>query len=170
MATVKELTTFWSIFLRKRSHCFFDYPIHLLLKQRTKIHAIFNLQNDITFLIFGLEKKFKLHMKGIFKLVPTVPVWMQSKEVNLFVSHTTSLCNCHYFFFRYCEHSNLSIIHRVILKICPSLRVVGGESTTVTHSSTDRWDLLEGGLSRIWWTFTVCSIRCVYRTEMILGR
>ena len=27
-------------------------------------------------------------MKGIFKLVPTVPVWMQSKEVNFLVSHT----------------------------------------------------------------------------------
>ena len=55
-----------------------------MLKQRTKIHAICNLQNDITFLIFGVEKKFKLHMKGIFKLFPTVPVLTKSKEVNIF--------------------------------------------------------------------------------------
>ena len=41
------------------------------------------------------------------------------------------------------EHSNLSIIHshRVIFRVVlRSLRVV--ESTTVTHSSADWWDLL----------------------------
>ena len=89
MATVKNNLQHFKVFLlRKRSHCFFDYPIHFkMLKQRTQIHTIFNLQNDITFLISGLEKKFKLHMKCIFKLFPTVSVSMQSKEVNFFVTY-----------------------------------------------------------------------------------
>ena len=70
--------------LRKQSHCFFNCPSHFYnVKQRKKIHSIYNLKNDITFLIPGLEKKLKLHMKCIFKLFPTVPVLMQSKEVFL---------------------------------------------------------------------------------------
>ena len=77
MATVKNNLQHFKVFFIKKAVTlfFFDYPIHFkMLKQRTQIHAIFNLQNDITFLISGLEKKFKLHMKCIFKLFPTVPV------------------------------------------------------------------------------------------------